>query len=376
MKARLAALLRQLADTLDPAREQEIASRHQAALAYEPVERLPLVVSYPLPADSPWQPYPHHELFDDPEKMLFNELVSAWDTSIVHRPFVGDDLPATIRANFGTVLVASAFGAHIEQVEDNPPWVRSFRSREELAAGLAREPVDLTAGWLPRVVERYRFYRDVLALFLPLPDVIRLVLPDLQGPVDTLEMLCGSALYADLLEEPAFVAQALETVAAGQVALAHQLAPFLNDGPAGFSHQHGFMICGSLLLRGDSAIMVSPRMYRQQIAPHDERVLAEMGGGGIHSCGNFMHNIGAMLELPSLQCLDFGQSSLNDVDAIYARARPRRIALLRIQVTAEELRRGDIRQRFPSGVALLHAAPSFAAARDSLAAYVQNVASQ
>ena len=376
MNARLAALLRQLADTLDPACEQEIANRHQAALAYEPVDRLPLVVSYPLPPDSPWQPYPHHEIFDDPEKMLFNELVSAWDTSIVHRPLVGDDLPATIRANFGTVLMASAFGARVEQVEDNPPWVRSFTSRAELAAALARGPVDLTSGWLPQVVERYRFYRDVLALFPPLADVIRLVLPDLQGPVDTLEMLCGSALFADLIEDPAFVAHALDTVAAGQIALAHQLAPFLNDGPAGFVHQHGFMIRGRILLRGDSAIMVSPRMYRQQIAPHDERVLAEMSGGGIHSCGNFMHNIGAMLELPSLQCLDFGQSSLNDVDAIYAQAKPRGIALVRVQVTAEELRRGDIRRRFPTGVTLLHAAPSLEAARDSVTAYVRNVASQ
>ena len=279
--------------------------------------------------------------------MLFNELVSAWDTHLVYRPLVGDDLPATIRANFGTVLVASAFGARVEQVEDNPPWVRPFGSRAELAAGLARGPVDLTAGWLPRVVERYRFYREVLALYPPLPDVIRLVLPDLQGPVDTLEMLCGSALYADLIDDPAFVAQALDTVAAAQMALARQLAPLINDGPVGFSHQHGFMIRGRLLLRDDSAIMVSPRMYRRQIAPHDERVLAELGGGGIHSCGNFMHNVGAMLELPSLQCLDFGQSPLNDVDAIYAQARPRRIALVRVQVTAEELRDGEHQPSLP-----------------------------
>ena len=232
--------------------------------------------------------------------------------------------------------------------------------------------MDLTAGWLPRVVERYRFYRDVLALYPPLPDVIRLVLPDLQGPVDTLEMMCGSALYADLIDDPDFVAQALDTVAAAQVALARQLAPLINDGPAGFSHQHGFMIRGPILLRDDSAIMVSPRMYRRQIAPHDERVLAELGGGGIHSCGNFMHNVGAMLELPSLQCLDFGQSPLNDVDAIYAQARPRRIALVRVQVTAEELRDGSISRRFPTGVTLLHDAPSLAAARDSVAAYAQS----
>jgi hypothetical protein len=374
MNARLTALLRQLADTLDPAREKEIADHHRAALSYEPVDRLPLVVSYPLPPDDPWQPYEHHEIFDDPEKMLFNELVSAWDTHLVYRSLVGDDLPATIRANFGTVLVASAFGARVEQVEDNPPWVRPFGSRAELADGLTRTSVDLTAGWLPRVVERYRFYRDVLALYPPLPDVIRLVLPDLQGPVDTLEMLCGSALYADLIEDPESVAHALDTVAAAQIALAQLLAPLVNDGPAGFAHQHGFMIRGQILLRGDSAIMVSPRMYRRQLAPHDARVLAELGGGGIHSCGNFMHNVGAMLELPALRCLDFGQSPLNDVDAIYARARPRRIALVRAQATAEELRDGSIGRRFPTGVTLLHAAPSLEAARETVAAYVRRTA--
>jgi hypothetical protein len=113
-------------------------------------------------------------------------------------------------------------------------------------------------------------------------------------------------------------------------------------------------------------------MYRQQIAPHDERVLQALGGGGIHSCGNFRHNAGAMLELPPLRCLDFGQSPLNDVDAIYAQARLQRIALVRVQVTAEELRDGSISRRFPTGVSLLYDAPSLAAARDSVAAYGQS----
>jgi hypothetical protein len=280
-------------------------------------------------------------------------------------------LPATIRANFGTVLVASAFGARVEQVEDNPPWVRPFESRAELVAGLDRCRADLTAGWMPRVVERYRFYHDALALYPPLPEVIRCVLPDLQGPVDTLEMLCGSALYVDLHDDPAFATHALETVAAAQVALARQLAPYVNDGPAGFSHQHGFMIRGSLLLRDDSSIMVSPRMYRRLIAPHDERVLRELDGGGIHSCGNFMHTVGAMLELPSVQCLDFGQSALNDVNTIYRQASERRIALVRVQATAEELQQGGLRRRFPTGVTLLHPAPSLSAARASVAAHVR-----
>jgi len=36
------------------------------------------------------------------------------------------------------------------------------------------------------------------------------------------------------------------------------------------------------------------------------------------------------------------------------------------------LRRGDIRLRFPTGVTLLHVAPSPAAARESMAAHAQN----
>lgn len=51
--------------------------------------------------------------------MLFNELVCAFDTRIAHAQEVGADLPLTVRANFGTVLVASVFGADVRQVDDN-----------------------------------------------------------------------------------------------------------------------------------------------------------------------------------------------------------------------------------------------------------------
>ena len=108
MNARLKQLLSHLAATLDPEQEREIATRHQSTLRFEPVDRPPLIATYPFPPDSPWQPFPHHEVFADPEKMLFNELVSAWGTSIVHRAQVGDDLPATVRAGDHELVVALA----------------------------------------------------------------------------------------------------------------------------------------------------------------------------------------------------------------------------------------------------------------------------
>lgn len=369
MNSQLAELLDHLEGTLRPEREAEIEELHRRALSWEPVERLPLILSYPAPPGR-WAPYPHAETLADPEKMLFNELVSAWGTSICHRAEVGDDLPCTIRANFGCVVIASLFGARIEQVEDNPPWARSFETREEFVAALERDPLDFRQGWCPRVIERYEFYRATLAAYPVLGRVIKLVLPDLQGPMDTVELLRGCELYVDLCQDPALAAEALAKVATAQIGFARRLAPLVSDGPPGWTHQHGFLMRGPILIRIDSAIMLSPRMYREQIAPHDERVLRELGGGGLHSCGNINLNGVEYLGLPSMQCLDLGQPQMNDLDTLYGLARARRIPLLRLSVSEGELTSGAVRSRFPTGVSLLHAATSVADARRVMSAYL------
>ena len=91
--------------------------------------------------------------------MLYNELVYAFGTSIACRDWIDDDLPLAIRANFGTVVMASLFGSHIEQVGENPPWVLHCHTREEFRAVLERDPLDFSQGWYPRVIDRYQFYQ-------------------------------------------------------------------------------------------------------------------------------------------------------------------------------------------------------------------------
>jgi hypothetical protein len=114
-------LLEHLGDVLDSDRQAKIEDLHRRALNWEPVDRLPVIVTLPAPRQLRWAPYPHGEVFESPEKMLFNELVYAFNTSIASRDVLGDDLPCTIRANFGTVVIASVFGACVEQIDDNPP---------------------------------------------------------------------------------------------------------------------------------------------------------------------------------------------------------------------------------------------------------------
>ena len=295
MNSRLERLLEQLCRTVDVRRQAEIDERHRRALAWEPVDRPPVVVSAPPDADGPFAPYPHGEIFGDPEKMLFNELTCAFDTSSARSRETGDDLPLTARANFGTVLVASVFGADVRQVGDNPPWVlHGEREEVSLEAVAAHDPQDFSRGWVLRVEETLAAYGLLLAPYPELRRLLRLVLPDLQGPFDNLELIVGSGVFESLVLDAPLVTRALAAVAGAQVALARRLAPLLGDGPEGFAHQHATTIAGTILLRNDSVLMMSPEMYAEQVAPHDARVLRELGGGGIHSCGRVERHLPAL----------------------------------------------------------------------------------
>jgi hypothetical protein len=369
MNDQLKRVLDHLSAGLDPRRQTAIEDLHRRALRWEPVCRLPLVLTFPLPADAPFQPYPHSQTFDDPEKMLYNELVYAIETSIACRDQIDDDLPLTIRANFGTVVVASLFGGRIEQVGENPPWVRPFQTLAEFRAALERDPLDSSQGWCPKVVQRYEFYRTTLQAYPELARLVRLVLPDLQGPLDTAELLRGSDIYVDLYHDPELIAEALGAIAQAQIGLAEHLSSYITDSFDGFSHQHAAVIGGHILIRSDSTINISPATYRQHVAPHDEKVLHALGGGGIHTCGKTNHNIDEFFALPSIRCLDLGQPELNDLDTIYAKAEQRKIGIDRVQVTREELVTGNVMKRFPTGVSLVHAAQSLPDARAIMDAY-------
>lgn len=370
MNENLQALLEHLCKVLEERRQSDTEQLHRRTLNWESVERLPVVMSYPLSEDASFHPFPHSETFHDPEKMLFNELVHAFNTSIACRDRLGDDLPCTVRANFGTVLIASLFGARIQQVAENPPWVVHEDGRAiTLAAIAGQDPCDVSGGWIARVTETYEIYNEILSAYPDLRRVIRVVLPDLQGPFDNLELIAGSGVFAELYAEPDLVAQALETVAAAQIAAARHLARVINDDTDGFSHQHATVIKGHILLRNDSSILMSPEMYQRQIAIHDERVMGAMRGGGVHSCGNIGTHAEAFLDLDGIGCLDLGQPELNDIDRIYALARVKRIPLVRISVPEEDLVTGKVLDRFPTGVTLLHGARSLNDADRIMTAY-------
>jgi hypothetical protein len=215
-----------------------------------------------------------------------------------------------------------------------------------------------------------------LADYPTLQQLIKIVLPDLQGPLDTAELLRGSDIYVDFYEHPDLTNRVLSAIATSQVGFAKHLASYLTDDTDGYSHQHATLIAGNVLIRNDSTVNVSPQMYTELVAPHDEFVLRELDGGGIHCCGKIDHNIPAFLKVPSIRSIDLGQPEMNDIDSIYAMAKTQKVFLDNILVSEEELTTGRVMQRFPTGVSLVHLAESFQDAQRIMAQYKQATAKE
>jgi len=372
MVGQLTCLLEHLERTVDPDRQLRIEDLYRRTFAWKSMSRPPLILTYPYPRTAVFQPYPHRTAFDDPAKMLYNELVYAFGTSVLQHGTVGDDLPYSVRANFGTVIIASLFGATVEQVDDNPPWALPYPDYDRFTAVFDRDPTDHSQGLCPRMIERYDFYRSVLSGYPRVRQCVHLALPDLQGPLDTAELLRGSEIYLDFYQRPEMIARLLDILASAQIALARRLRRITEETDLGLSRQHATIIPGQILIREDSAINISAAMYREHVAPHTARVLRELGGGGVHCCGDITHLAEEFLRLPDSRAIDLGQPEHNNIDALYAKAQKRKVSLVRMIVTPTELRSGRAQARFPTGVVFKSGAASLTEAVNIAEAYCRD----
>lgn len=369
---RLKRLLDYLERKLRPQRLAEIEELNRNALNWEPVPRLPLVLTFPFPDSSRFAPFSHGTIFADPEKHLYNELVYAFEGSIALNVELDCDLPVTIRPNFGIGLVSSILGARVEQIDDNPPWVHPFPSRSGLRKMFEIDTAAVSSkGWIPRVIETYQFYDEALAPYRNLNRLVKRVLPDLQGPFDNYGLVRGSEAFTDFYSAPGLLNEGLALTAEVQIQAARTLLPFTSDHRHGFSYQHGLAMRGYILIRNDSAVMISPEMYRDFITPQDSAVLTALGGGGIHSCGNLEHQMANYLNLEQICCVDLGQGLMNDRGKLFRLAKERKTAIIRMEATEEELVTGKILEMFPTGVSLIHRCESFEKAGGIREAYLK-----
>lgn len=296
-----------------------------------------------------WPAVRVNETLDDFDKMALHQL-SACSRMLAS----GDGRLLCARCNYGTGILPSLFGAELFLMDDETNTLPTTRplsggpgGADAIRVLLDRGVPDLRAGLGGRVFEMAERFLDIGRRYPKIGRCIRIYHPDTQGPMDVCELLWGSGLFLDVVDVPELVRALLDLVAETYIRFMREWDRIVPpaDGPA---VHWSLMHRGRIMLRDDSAMNFSPRMFDEFIRPWDNRLLAEFGGGAVHFCGRGDHWIDRLPQMPGVRAINLSQPHLNDMEAIFRSTVDRGINLLdlgRSAATAALARGRDLRGR-------------------------------
>ncbi|NLV74811.1 MAG: hypothetical protein GXY52_09050 [Chloroflexi bacterium] len=307
-----------------PERDERIAARFRAVFEGEPLEQLPFVWSdLPPLADADWPAPAYNDSFEDRELMLLEQLRAGY----LHYQ-TGDDYPVTIRANYGTVILPSIFGADWQLTESSMPWAHHLPNRDAIRALLDRGVPDVRAGLGERCLDTTQYYREILVHYPALSQITQIYHPDLQGPFDVAHLLWGPDIFLGFYDCPEMVHALLDLVTETYIAWLRAWKKAAGNGNDWTVHWNLWQR-GGTMLRDDSAVMLSTAQYREFVQPYDQRVL-DAFGGCIHFCGCGDQFIADMVTSRNLYGINMSQPELNNMPRLLDLCRQHKLVFLNL----------------------------------------------
>lgn len=257
-----------------------------------------------------------NDALNDLELMLDDQLAG------LSRRLSTPDIALGVRANYGTGIVTSLFGAEIFEMPREMhtlPTTRPFNDTDRIRAALDKDIPDLSGGFGGRV---FAFGELCAEVFRDYPKIARYVSvfhPDTQGPLDLAELLWGGEMFYEMFDDPDLVHSVMDLITRTYIR-------FLDKWYSIIPRQDGLTVHweifhkGTVMLRNDSAMNLSPDFYLEYSVPYDTRILDYYGGGCMHFCGRGDHFIDHLTAIPSLYGFHLSQPHLNDMDKVYAAA--------------------------------------------------------
>jgi len=281
----------------------------------------------PRPPRFAWPEVRINDTLEDFKKMALRELAAASRTLAA-----GSGTLLNVRANYGTGILPSIFGAELFRMDDaldTLPTTRPLEgSADAIRALLDCGAPEITAGLGGRALETSARFVQTFAPYPNLRRYLHVYHPDLQGPIDVCEMLWGSEIFLALVDEPELVKALLELVTGTYLRFMCEWERLVPPPADGFSRHWGLLHRGRIMLRDDSAMNLSPAMFDEFARPYDQRLLDEFGGGCLHFCGRGDHFIASACQMRSLHGIQLSQPECNDMEAIYRATVDRGIPLL------------------------------------------------
>ena len=225
-----------------------------------------------------------------------------------------------IRANYGTGIMTSLFGAEIfiMPYENNTlPTTRPLNDSEKIREIVENGIPNLMNGFGKNVFEFGEFCAEIFEKYPKIKKYVNVYHPDTQGPLDVCELLWGCEMFYAFYDEPDLAHAILSLITDAYIAVMDKWYDIFPRNTVLNHHWGGLCHQGSIVLRSDSAMNISPEIYREFSAPYDQKLLDYYDGGIVHFCGRGDHYIDILSELRGLYGINMSQPECNDMEKIY-----------------------------------------------------------
>lgn len=240
----------------------------------------------------------------------------------------------TVRANYGTPIIPTLFGAELFVMDESFNTLQTCRplGAEAMQALADRGIPVMEAGLGRTVLAAGRRFAEIAEQYPKIGKYVHIFHPDMQGPMDLCEMLWGSEVFIDLIDKPERVHQVLSVLTETYVRFMKAWDAIVcsngsSNGQSWATHW-GMLHQGKIMIRTDSGMNLSPAIYDEFIRPYDQRLFTDLGGGAVHFCGRGSHYIASTCSMDGMYAIHLSQPHLNDMEVIYRNTVDKGIKLL------------------------------------------------
>ena len=228
----------------------------------------------------------------------------------------------SIRANYGTGIITSLFGAKIFEMprsQNTLPTTRSFNDSDIIREIVGRGVPSIHKGFGKKVFEFGEICLEVFKNYPKISKYVYMYHPDTQGPLDIAELLWGSEMFYAMYDDPDLVHTAMRLFTDTYVSFLDKWFE-MYPNRAELNAHWGILMRGNICLRDDSAMNLSPDLYEEYALRYDKYLLERYNGGIVHFCGRGDHYVHLLTASPHLTGINLSQPHLNDMEKIYASA--------------------------------------------------------
>jgi uroporphyrinogen-III decarboxylase len=217
-----------------------------------------------------------------------------------HLRRVHDDYVPYFMPWFGTGVLASAFGCPIRvpDVLDDDPAVAEPCVHSPAGAAHLKLPEPGRAGWMPRVLDAIDYARACGDLPVGLTDM--------QGPLDTLGLICGQVqLYQWMYDAPAMMHDLFDLVTEAFIQWVKLQKQHIGEPPERSNGLQGVVSPGAGVWESDDdMVLIGPKLYEEFVVPRVSRIFEAFGGGSVHFCGNGLHHAANLLRIGCIKVVN------------------------------------------------------------------------